>query len=208
MNLPHTHREHTHTDQYLNFDGHHHLGHKKSVVKTIFCCFNTVISKEEDRMQEIEHLKSILHDSNYKAWLWKILEKEREKQRAASTKQNSNASQVSLSPTYKVRAFHKQGVNTNHVLWKATILSYWGNIYSTIKIQQEVPLMSKWHIFYCDLGQSFLLLETFITSNHEIANEWVEIPGSHFLHCLWSAKNAWLCQLHSGNANKNIDHST
>lgn len=208
MNLPHTHREHTHTDQYLNFDGHHHLGHKKSVVKTIFCCFNTVISKEEDRMQEIEHLKSILHDSNYKAWLWKILEKEREKQRAASTKQNSNASQVSLSPTYKVRAFHKQGVNTNHVLWKATILSYWGNIYSTIKIQREVPLMSKWHIFYCDLGQSFLLLETFITSNHEIANEWVEIPGSHFLHCLWSAKNAWLCQLHSGNANKNIDHST
>lgn len=164
----HTHREHTHTDQYLNFDGHHHLGHKKSVVKTIFCCFNTVISKEEDRTQEIEHLKSILHDSNYKAWLWKILEKEREKQRAVSTKQNSNASQVSLSPTYKVRAFHKQGVNTNHVLWKATILSYWGNIYSTIKIQQEVPLMSKWHIFYCDLGQSFLLLETFISSNHEI----------------------------------------
>lgn len=61
--------EHTHTDQYLNFDGHHHLGHKKSVVKTIFCCFNTVISKEEDRTQEIEHLKSILHDRNYKAWL-------------------------------------------------------------------------------------------------------------------------------------------
>ena len=82
----HTHREHTHTDQYLNFDGHHHLGHKKSVVKTIFCCFNTVISKEEDRTQEIEHLKSILHDSNYKVWLWKILEKEREKQRAAQNR--------------------------------------------------------------------------------------------------------------------------
>ena len=67
----HTHREHTHTDQYLNFDAHYHLGHKRSVVKTLLCRSNIVISEEEDRTQEIDHLKSIiyLHDSNYKAWL-------------------------------------------------------------------------------------------------------------------------------------------
>ena len=55
------------TDQYLNFDSNHYLVHKGSVVKNTNTA-NTVISKKEDTMHEIEHLRSILCDNKiYKA---------------------------------------------------------------------------------------------------------------------------------------------
>ena len=76
-------RKPTRTDQYLNFDSNHHLVHKRSFVITFFHHTYTVISEEEDMVQEIEHLKCVLRDNNCKSW---ILIKMPEKQRGTKNR--------------------------------------------------------------------------------------------------------------------------
>ena len=49
-----------HTDQYSNWGSNHHMEHKRSVVHTLLCRAETVVSESEDVEEEVKHVKKVL----------------------------------------------------------------------------------------------------------------------------------------------------
>ena len=62
-------RKPTHTDQYLEWDSHHHLLAKFSVIHTLSHRASTVCSKPELLQQEKDHLRKALTKCKYPKWL-------------------------------------------------------------------------------------------------------------------------------------------
>ena len=58
----------THTDQYLQWDSHHHLSAKFSVIHTLSHRASTVCSKPELLQQEKDHLRKALTKCKYPKW--------------------------------------------------------------------------------------------------------------------------------------------
>jgi len=66
----------THTDQYLKFHPNHHLQHKRVVVNTLLLRAKTLVSEDDDRLQEIQHVKQALKANNFPDWMLSILHTE------------------------------------------------------------------------------------------------------------------------------------
>ena len=58
----------THTDQYLQWDSHHPISAKYSVVGTLYHRAKTISSNNEKLQQEDDHLTRALGDCNYPRW--------------------------------------------------------------------------------------------------------------------------------------------
>ena len=69
-------RKSTHTDQYLMFDSHHPLPHKLSVVRTLITRKNEIVTDEEDKKAEEEHIKKVLKICKYPDWAIQKVEKQ------------------------------------------------------------------------------------------------------------------------------------
>ncbi len=63
-------RKPTHTDQYLQFDSNQPLQHKLGVVRTLYHRAQCLISNEEDKLKEIDHLQKVLSISGYTRSAW------------------------------------------------------------------------------------------------------------------------------------------
>ena len=61
-------RKPTHTDQHLQWDSHHHLSAKFSVIHTLSHRASTVCSKPELLQQEKDHLRKALTKCKYPKW--------------------------------------------------------------------------------------------------------------------------------------------
>ena len=61
-------RKPTHTDQYLQWDSHHHLSAKFSVIQTLSHRASTVCSNPELLQKEKEHLRKALTKCKYPKW--------------------------------------------------------------------------------------------------------------------------------------------
>ena len=68
-------RKPTHTDQYLQWDSHHHLSAKFSVIQTLSHRASTVCSNPELLQKEEEHLRKALTNCNYPKWALDKVEK-------------------------------------------------------------------------------------------------------------------------------------
>ena len=68
-------RKPTHIDQYLQWDSHHHLSAKFSVIHTLSHKATTVCSKPELLQQEKDHLRKALTKCKYPNWAMDKMEK-------------------------------------------------------------------------------------------------------------------------------------
>ena len=68
-------RKPTHTDQYMQWDSHHHLSAKFSVIHTLSHRATTVCSKPELLQQEKDHLRKALTKCKYPKWALDKVEK-------------------------------------------------------------------------------------------------------------------------------------
>ena len=68
-------RKPTHTDQHLQWDTHHHLSAKYSVINTLTHRTQTVCSKPELLQKEMEHLRKALTHCKYPIWALDRVEK-------------------------------------------------------------------------------------------------------------------------------------
>ena len=111
-------RKKTHTDQYLNWDSNHHLEHKRSVVRTLLHRAECIVSAEEDRKEEITHVKQALRANGYKEWSLKLPNKKHTPEKN-KTKKRTSTRPVGL-PYIKgtseklQRLFNQQGVTIYH----------------------------------------------------------------------------------------------
>jgi len=69
-------RKPTHTDQYLNFNSHHPIEHKLSVVRTLFDRSQSLISDSTDRHAEDLHIEKALRDCGYPDWTFQKVKKQ------------------------------------------------------------------------------------------------------------------------------------
>ena len=68
-------RKPTHTDQYLQWDSHHHLSAKFSVIHTLSHRVSTVCSKPDLLQQEKDHIRKALIKCEYPKWALDKVEK-------------------------------------------------------------------------------------------------------------------------------------
>ena len=61
-------RKPMHTDQYIQWDSHHHLAAKFSVISTLTHRARTVCTKPELLDQEIQHCREVLTKCKYPKW--------------------------------------------------------------------------------------------------------------------------------------------
>ena len=85
-------RKPTHTDQYLNFFSNHPLQHKLGVIQTLHHRAEVVVSEEDDKAEEKEHINNALGKCQYPAWALK---------KATVQRQKKNCSKDSAKPQNK-----------------------------------------------------------------------------------------------------------
>ncbi len=94
-------RKPTHTDHYLQFDSHHPLVHKLSVIRTLFHRADTVVSNPAKISQEKEYVKSALRDCQYPDWAFIKAQKQSDKQTPSNAENRStNKAKASVGIPY------------------------------------------------------------------------------------------------------------
>jgi len=70
-------RKKTHTDQYLHFDSHHPLHQKLGVIRTLNDRAETIITEEDDKRSEKQHIQKALQNVGYKSWTFNKVNKDK-----------------------------------------------------------------------------------------------------------------------------------
>ena len=129
-------RKPTHTDQYLQWDSHHHLSAKFSVIQTLSHRASTVCSKPELLQQEKNHLRKALTKCKYPKWALDKVEK-------SPRQVNDGAPIVPNLPTMKSKIRGTLSYPTHKVFVKASKRSVVGMASKpTSKVAE--PLRTSW----------------------------------------------------------------
>ena len=90
-------RKDTHTDQYLMFDSHHPVEHKLSVFRTLLGRKDTIVTNEEDTVEEEQHVKKVLQLCKYPDWAIQLVESQLKDKREGKTKEKKDKIKESKS---------------------------------------------------------------------------------------------------------------
>ena len=91
-------RKSTHTDQYLNFRSNHPTEHKRSVVRTLYHRAELLISDEQQKAEEMKHIREALYANDYAGWILKTPEKKSSKTTESS--QTKHTKKVAIGLPY------------------------------------------------------------------------------------------------------------
>ena len=80
-------RKPTHTDRYLDFNSHHPMYHKRSVVSTLLRRAQNIPSTQKGKREEKRRVKAVLRDNNYPTSFINSCERSLSKPRRRSTVQ-------------------------------------------------------------------------------------------------------------------------
>ena len=83
-------RKKTHTDQYLHFDSHHPLQHKLGVIRTLQYRADTLVTEQQDKDQEINHINNALRKCGYQDWVLHTSNKKRFRVNNNNNQQHNN----------------------------------------------------------------------------------------------------------------------
>ena len=70
-------RKATHTDQYLDFQSNHHIKQKAGIINTFKHRIETLVTEEEDKKKELNHVKKALKRCGHPNWALHRKKKER-----------------------------------------------------------------------------------------------------------------------------------
>ena len=96
----------THTDQYLQWDSHHHLSAKFSVIQTLSHRTSTVCSNPELLQQEKDHLRKALTKCKFPKWALDKVEK----------RLNRSSRQVNDGGTNNAQSASHEVQNKGHIV--------------------------------------------------------------------------------------------
>ena len=110
-------RKPTHTDQYLNFKSNHHANHKIGLVSTLRHRKENIITEEEDKIKEDDHIKKVLKVNNYPDWALK--ERKKKPPKTTEEEEEENRGRIMI-PYLKgisekiAREFKRYNITTIH----------------------------------------------------------------------------------------------
>ena len=110
-------RKPTHTDQYLQWDSHHHLSAKFSVIQTLSHRASTVCSNPELLQKEKDHLRKALTKCNYPKWALDKVEKRLNK---SSRQVNDGGNNTAQSANHEVQSKATLSYPTHKVFVKVS----------------------------------------------------------------------------------------
>ena len=132
-------RKPTHTDQYLQWDSHHHLSAKFSVIQTLSHRASTMCSNPELLQKEKEHLRKALTKCNYPKWALDKVEK----------RLNKSSSQVND------RGNHSASLPTKECLVRVTLSYPTHKVFVKVSKRSVVGMASKLTSKVAELSKTY-----------------------------------------------------
>ena len=116
-------RKKTHTDQYLQFSSHHPLHQKLGAIRTLLDRNDSIVTEEEDRKLEEDHIRKALSVCGYPEWTINKVRKDRSspKPNPATSKNSTKTAKskgLAVIPYVEelservARMFRKHGIST------------------------------------------------------------------------------------------------
>ena len=121
-------RKPTHTDQYLQWDSHHHLSAKFSVIQTLSHRASTMCSNPELLQKEKEHLRKALTNCKYPKW---ALDKVEKRLNRSSRQVNDGGNNNAQSANHEVQ-------NKGHI-----VIPYTQGLFLKVSKRSVVGMASK-----------------------------------------------------------------
>jgi len=106
-------RKKTHTDQYLDFSSHHYANQKIGLYKNFKNRINTIVTKDEDKAAEDNHVKDALRRCGHPEWALSDKKKLR-KESAEPSLGRVSVPYVAKTSEKVAKTFRRYGIQTSH----------------------------------------------------------------------------------------------
>ena len=135
------------------FQSHHPLQHKRAVIRTLLERSESIVTEEEDRKQEEEHIRTALHTCGYPDWaIKKVKEQMNRKKAIGKDKSKKDKAQEKSTGVVTVRYVHSfaekiQCIFTKHKA--ATVVKPQTTLKQVLVHPKDKNLRSKKRLEWC-----------------------------------------------------------